>query len=127
MILIFLRILSPVSVLVSASTLAFASTLYSNLDNWWPFSSKPSQLWVYAIVCALIFLYLLPMMTPAILCLASITLGKAIVHVSTLVIMMHALLRQRNTLNKMTRIFDSNAPDHYKSPMGLLLGQYGEQ
>uniref|UniRef100_A0A5K3FPX9 PRA1 family protein n=1 Tax=Mesocestoides corti TaxID=53468 RepID=A0A5K3FPX9_MESCO len=109
-------ILSPISVLVSACTLAFTATLYNNLDNWWPFSSRPSQLGVHAVISTAILLYMLPMMTPAILCLSSITL----------VIMTHALLRQRNMMNRVTRLLDSNSPGQYKSPMGLILGRYGE-
>ncbi|CDS40958.1 PRA1 family protein 2 [Echinococcus multilocularis] len=109
-------ILSPISVVVSSCTLAFAVALCNNLDSWWPFASRPSNVVIYAIVCTAVLLYMLPMMTPTILCLASISL----------VIMLHALLRQRNMMNKVTRLLDANAPDRYRSPMGLLLGKYGE-
>ncbi|EUB63508.1 PRA1 family protein [Echinococcus granulosus] len=109
-------ILSPISVLVGSCTLTFAVALCNNLDSWWPFASRPSNVVIYAIVCTAILLYMLPMMTPTILCLASISL----------VIMLHALLRQRNMMNKVTRLLDANAPDRYRSPMGLLLGKYGE-
>ncbi|VDK34821.1 unnamed protein product [Taenia asiatica] len=68
-------ILSPISVLVSLCTLIFAVTLCNNLDSWWPFASRPSSTVMYAIVCTAILLYMLPMMTPTILCLASISLG----------------------------------------------------
>ncbi|VDO02355.1 unnamed protein product [Rodentolepis nana] len=109
-------VLSPMSVLVGLCTLTFAVMLCNNLDSWWPFTSRPPTPIIYGLICTVILLYLLPMMTPAILTLASITI----------VIMMHALLRQRNTMNKLTRIFDSNAPGQFKSPMGFLLGKLGE-
>ncbi|KAH9286543.1 hypothetical protein ECG_00959 [Echinococcus granulosus] len=68
-------ILSPISVLVGSCTLTFAVALCNNLDSWWPFASRPSNVVIYAIVCTAILLYMLPMMTPTILCLASISLG----------------------------------------------------
>ncbi|VDM31892.1 unnamed protein product [Hydatigera taeniaeformis] len=109
----------PVSVLVSSCALVFAIMLCNNLDSWWPFAYRPSRTVIYGIVCTAILLYMLPMMTPTILCLASISLV-------CIVIMLHALLRQRNMMNKVTRLLDANVPGRYRSPMGLLLGKHGE-
>nr|VZI48799.1 unnamed protein product [Spirometra erinaceieuropaei] len=106
-------ILSPLSILLSLSTVGACILLYANIDNWWPFASRPSELWVFVIVSVGVFLYLLPFMTPALLCLGSISL----------VILLHAYFRQRNFRNRVVRILDSHAPGEYRSPMGLLLGQ----
>ncbi|BHF60502.1 hypothetical protein SprV_0100346700 [Sparganum proliferum] len=67
-------ILSPLSILLSLSTVGACILLYANIDNWWPFASRPSELWVFVIVSIGVFLYLLPFMTPALLCLGSISL-----------------------------------------------------
>uniref|UniRef100_A0A183TRR8 PRA1 family protein n=1 Tax=Schistocephalus solidus TaxID=70667 RepID=A0A183TRR8_SCHSO len=106
-------ILSPLSILLSLSTVAACVLLYANIENWWPFASRPSELWVFVIVSVGVFLYLLPFMTPALLCLSSISL----------VILLHAYLRQRNFRNHVVRILDSHVPGEYRSPMGLLLGK----